>query len=160
MSSAPRCSQRHGTLLPGGARTVVVDGAAGSVATHSGGQLTQNNAGTLVSIPESGQPSGNEAPTFGRHRPGPQHRWPVGGLQVRGTNTQGDYVTLTARPLPIALSRPDTNGYNSTIFAGSSGTSVVNVTDSPTIGEDVRQRVTLQRFEEHAERALSLPAAA
>lgn len=121
-----------GNLVAAGAGTLVLNGSAGSVATYFGGQLTQYGDGTLVIVPQSGQPLGNEALTFGQSSTlinnilGP---WVV--RQLSGTNSSGDYLTLTGTAGPYTLA---TASYTSTNFGSSSGTSVVSVTGSNSVG--------------------------
>ena len=120
-----------GSLVAAGAGTLVLNGSAGSVATYFGGQLTQSGAGTLVIVPQSGQPSGNEALTFGKSSTltdGIVGPWAV--RQVSGSNTSGDYLTLSGTTGPYTLATAAYTG----ALSSSSSASVVSFTGTQAIG--------------------------
>ena len=108
-----------GNLVAAGAGTLVLNGSAGSVATYFAGKLTNCAGGSLVVIPQTGQPSGNEALTFGQSSALTDNilgTWDV--RQLSGTSSQGDYLTLAGTTAPYSLA---TANYSSTNFNTSSG---------------------------------------
>ena len=120
-----------GSLVAAGAGTLVLNGSAGSVATYFGGQLTQNGAGTLVIVPQSGQPSGNEALTFGKSSTltdGILGPWAV--RQVSGRTPAAIISRSPARPGPIRWQPLPTQA----TLSSSSSASVVSVTGTQAIG--------------------------
>jgi hypothetical protein len=116
-----------GSLVAAGNGTLVLNASTSSVATYFGGQLVRKGAGTLVVVPYNNLMSGNEALSFGQSSTltnGILGPWGV--RESSGTDSSGDYVTLTASGGTYSVG---TASY-STGFSGSSGTSVVSLTGS------------------------------
>ena len=88
-----------GNLIAAGAGTLVLNGSASSVATTFSGKIANNGTGTLVVVPANNLMSfgGNEALTFGQSAAltgGIVGPWAV--RETSGTNSSGDYLTLTS----------------------------------------------------------------